>query len=149
MLIMFFLCIFTLSKVNASVKNYSLQGKCIYIDPGHGGEDSGAISYKFLEKDMNLLLSQLLANELFRRGAMVYLTRDGDYDLSNSNLNRKRNDLYSRVKLINRSKCDMYISIHLNSSPSSRWSGLQIFYSNINSNNKEIAKTVTKNLKNK
>ena len=147
MLVMFFLCVFTLSKVNASIKNYSLQGRCIYIDPGHGGKDSGAISHKFLEKDMNLLLSIKLANELFKRGAFVYLTRDGDYDLSKSTINRKRNDLYNRTKLINKSNCDMYISIHLNSSPSPKWNGIQTFYSNVNKDNKKIATLVTNNLK--
>ena len=147
MLVMFFLCVFTLSKVNASIKNYSLQGRCIYIDPGHGGKDSGAISHKFLEKDMNLLLSIKLANELFKRGSFVYLTRDGDYDLSKSTINRKRNDLYNRTKLINKSNCDMYISIHLNSSPSPKWNGIQTFYSNVNKDNKKIATLVTNNLK--
>ena len=36
-LVIFFLSIFCLSKVNAIVKDYSLLGKTIYIDPGHGG----------------------------------------------------------------------------------------------------------------
>ncbi len=147
MLVMFFLCIICLSIANASIRNYSLLGRCFYIDPGHGGRDSGAISHKFLEKDMNLLLSTKLANELFKRGAFVYLTRDGDYDLASSTINRKRNDLYSRVKLINKSKCDMYISIHLNSSPSPKWSGIQTFYSSTNKNNKIIAQIITNNMK--
>ena len=96
---------------------------------------------------MNLLLSEKLASELFKRGAYIYLTRDGDYDLSKSTLNRKRNDLYNRVKLINKSQCDMYVSIHLNSSPSPKWSGIQTFYSNVNKENKKIAILVTNNLK--
>ena len=41
----------------------------------------------------------------------------------------------------------MYISIHLNSSPSSKWSGIQIFYSNILKENKLIADTITSTLK--
>ena len=140
---LFFLSIFCLSKVNAIVNDYSLLGKVIYIDPGHGGIDSGAISSTFLEKDMNLLLSRKLAKELIGKGALVYLTRDGDYDLANSTVNRKRNDLYARVKLINNSNCDMYISIHLNSSLSSKWSGIQLFYSSILDENKVIAEVVT------
>ena len=52
--------------------------------PSHGGRDSGAISSTFLEKDMNLLLSQKLEEVLVSKGAVVYLTRDGDYDLSNT-----------------------------------------------------------------
>ena len=128
------------------VKNYSLLGRCIYLDAGHGGADSGAISNTFLEKDMNLLLVNKLATELISRGAMVFLTRDGDYDLSESTINRKRNDLYQRAKLINNSGCDMYISMHMNSSPSSKWNGIQVFYSNVVSDNKKIAEVVTKSL---
>ena len=115
--------------------------------PSHGGPDSGAISSTFLEKDMNLLLSQKLAKALMEKGAVVLLTRDGDYDLANSTMNRKRNDLYNRVKLINESKCDMYISMHLNASPSKKWNGIQIFYSNVVKENKEIAEVMTETMK--
>ena len=146
MLVMFFLSVFCFSKINASVRNYSLIGKCIYVDAGHGGRDSGALSSNFMEKDMNLILSNKLASELFSRGAMVFLTRDGDYDLSHSTINKKRDDLYRRVLLINKSGCDMYISIHMNSSPSSRWNGVQVFYSNVLKENKDIAKIITKSL---
>lgn len=143
----FFISIFCFSKVNAIVNDYSLLGKYFYVDPGHGGRDSGAISSTFLEKDMNLLLSKKLAMALIGKGAIVYLTRDGDYDLSNSTINKKRDDLYNRVKLINNSNCDMYISMHLNSSPSSKWNGIQIFYSNILKENKIIASTITDTMK--
>ena len=146
-LVMFFLSVFTFSRVNAIVKDYSLLGKTIYLDAGHGGVDSGSISNTFLEKDMNLLLTQELEKILVSKGAIVYLTRDGDYDLSNSAINRKRNDLYNRVKLINNSNCDLYISIHLNSSPSTKWNGIQIFYSSILKENKILGETITNTLK--
>lgn len=144
---LFFLSIFSLSKVNAIVKDYTLLGKTIYIDPGHGGNDPGAMSSTFLEKDMNLLLSQKLAEHLTSKGAIIYLTRDGDYDLAESTTNHKRNDLYNRVKLINNSKADMYISMHLNASPSNKWNGIQIFYSNVLKENKTIAETITNTMK--
>lgn len=144
---LFFLSIFCFSRVNAVVRDYSLLGKCIYLDAGHGGPDSGAISSTFLEKDMNLLLVKKLESFLISKGAYVYLTRDGDYDLANSTTNRKRNDLYSRVKLINSSNCDLYISIHMNASPSKKWSGIQVFYSNVVSENKLIADIITEQLR--
>lgn len=146
-LVMFFLSILCFGKVNAIVNDYSLLGKIIYIDPGHGGVDPGAMSSKFLEKDMNLLLSQELEKKLVSKGAVVYKTRDGDYDLSSSTSNRKRNDLYNRVKLINNSNPDMYISIHLNSSPSNKWNGVQVFYSNVLKDNKVLGEIITNNLK--
>ena len=109
----------------------------------HGGPDSGAISKNFYEKDMNLLLSQKLGNALTKKGAVVYYTRNGDYDLAKTNNNRKRNDLYARVKLINNSNANLYISMHLNASPSTKWNGIQIFYSNILKENKKIAEVIT------
>ena len=115
--------------------------------PSHGGVDSGSVSNTFLEKDMNLILVQELEKILVSRGAVVYLTRDGDYDLANSTLNSKRNDLYNRVKLINNSGCDLYISMHLNASPSSRWNGIQIFYSSVLKENKILGEIVTNTLK--
>ena len=96
---------------------------------------------------MNLILVNKMAVELASRGVMVFLTRDGDYDLAESAINRKRNDLYNRVLLINKSKCDMYVSFHMNSSPSSKWNGIQIFYSNILEENKKVAEVVTDTLK--
>lgn len=147
MLVMFFLSVFSFSVINAKVRNYSLVGRCIYVDAGHGGRDSGAISSTFMEKDMNLVLANKLASDLFSRGAMVFLTRDGDYDLSKSTINKKRDDLYRRVKLINNSGCDMYISLHMNASPSGKWQGIQVFYSNILKENKDIAEIITDSLK--
>lgn len=146
-LVMFFLSILTFSKVNAIVKDYSLLGKVIYLDAGHGGRDAGAMSNTFMEKDMNLLLVKKLERELSSKGAIVYLTREGDYDLSKSTINKKRDDLYRRVKLINNSNANMYISIHLNASPSSRWNGIQVFYSNILKDNKQIAEVITNTMK--
>jgi N-acetylmuramoyl-L-alanine amidase len=144
---MFFLSVFVCSKVNAIVRDYSLLGKIIYLDAGHGGVDSGSVSNSFLEKDMNLLLVYELEEILVSKGAVVYLTRDGDYDLSSGNINRKRNDLYNRVKLINNSDCDLYVSMHLNSSPSSKWNGIQIFYSSVLNENKILGEMVTDVLK--
>lgn len=144
----FFLSIFCFSRVYALVNDYSLIGKIIYLDAGHGGIDSGAVYGDIYEKDINLVLVNKLANELVSRGAIVYLTRDGDYDLSTTKINRKRSDLANRAKLINNSNCDLYLSIHLNFMDNSKWGGFQIFYNDKNINNKNIAIFLTDSLKN-
>ena len=125
-----------------------LIGKVIYIDPGHGGLDPGTIYKNIYEKDINLQICKKLKSILEKEGAIVYLTRYGDYDLANNGVfERKKSDLNNRAKIINKSKADMYISIHLNSIKSSNWSGAQVFYDDVNSNNEKIATLMQKILK--
>ena len=133
-----------------SADNYDLKllGKVIYIDVGHGGLDPGAVYKDIYESDINLEISLTLEETLEKYGAIVYLTRYGDYDLSvNNTINRKRSDLSRRANLINKSLCDMYISIHLNAESSSTWRGAQVFYDDINPKNENIAKIMQKVLK--
>ena len=138
------LCTFTF----VSAEEPMLKNKTIYIDPGHGGRDPGAIYKDIKESDINLQISKYLKEELENNGAQVYLTRIGDYDLSENNARiHKKNDLTARARLINESNCDMYISIHLNSDPSPTWNGIQIFYTDNNENNKKIAETIKEQLK--
>ena len=144
-----FLIIFSISKTYAIINNYTLLGKTIYIDPGHGGIDSGTTYKKIYEKDINLLLSKKLEKELTALGATVYLTRETDKDLALTTKGRKRSDLINRAYLINKTKPNMYISIHLNYLSDSRYKGLQIFYNNKNKENKQIAESLTKYIKEK
>ena len=144
-----FLFIITLCAITfVRAEEPQLLGKIVYIDPGHGGRDPGAIYKEIRESDINLQISKHLKDELEQNGAKVYLTRIGDYDISeNSTSNHKRNDLTARARLINESNCDIYISIHLNSDPSPTWNGIQIFYTDNNAKNKTIAETIQKELK--
>ena len=140
-LIMFFLSIFVFEKVNASFKDLPLLGKIIYLDAGHGGKDCAAISSDIKEKNLNLSIVKKLANKLGEKGAIVLLTRDTDKDLSSKYAsNRKRSDLTNRAMLINKSKANLYISIHMNSTTNSSWRGLQIFYNSKNKENLNFAK---------
>ncbi len=85
---------------------------------------------------------------LEKEGAIVYLTRYGDYDLSkNYTGSRKKSDLNNRAKIINESKADIYISIHLNSISSSTWSGAQVFYDDVNEKNHDLAILMQEQLK--
>lgn len=148
-IICFFLVTISMPKVTAIVKNLNLLGKTIVLDAGHGGKDEGASSGQIKESKLNLILVKKLEKELISRGATVYLTREDDNDLSTTTINRKRSDLYRRAQYINKISPDMYISLHLNSSPSPSWRGLQIFYTNNNKENKEIALSLTNYLKEK
>ena len=141
-----FLCGF--SFVQADEPQLELLGKVIYLDPGHGGTDPGAIYKDIYESDLNLEITQKLAKTLENKGAIVYLTRYGDYDLSvNNAVNRKRSDLSRRANIINRSLCDLYLSIHLNADTSNTWKGAQVFYDNIHEKNIVIAEILQRVLK--
>ena len=151
-LCMFFFGVFTIGYVSAETNNFELLGKVIYLDPGHGGIDPGAVYKDIEEADINLKIAEKTQKILEQKGAIVYLTRYGDYDLSVPNtINRKRSDLSRRRNVINRSNCDLYLSIHLNAETSNTWKGAQMFYDNINEENEKIAKvfqeTFKKNLK--
>lgn len=144
-LLIIFTCILSYTTVNAS--KLELLGKVIYLDAGHGGLDPGTIYKNIYEKDINLSICEKLQKILEKNGAIVYQTRYGDYDLSNNTSSRKKSDLNNRVKIINESGADIYISIHLNSIDSSTWSGAQVFYDDVNDKNKVFADIMQKQLK--
>lgn len=140
-ILLFVLCLYSIGIVNAMSNTMPLLGKVIYIDPGHGGKDPGAMYNGIMEKDINLEIAKLLKQKLEEVGAIVYLTRYGDYDLSvNHTNNRKRSDLSRRSNIINKTKPDLYLSIHLNAESTGLYRGAQVFYSNNNSENEKIAK---------
>lgn len=110
-----------------------LSGKVIALDAGHGGADGGAVSNEgLIEKDVSLGITLYLRDYLQQAGALVVMTRETDKDLAESQTHgsksRKTEDLHRRAKLIEAKKSDLLISVHLNSIPSSRWSGAQTFY---------------------
>jgi N-acetylmuramoyl-L-alanine amidase len=89
-------------------KRSPLSGIKIVLDPGHGGKESGASGPTgYLEKDVNLIISQLLRDELVKRGAKVVMTREDDRDVS----------LGERQVIINTEEPAIALSIHYNSLP--------------------------------
>ena len=133
------LCLFNL--VSAKDKVLPLLSKVIYLDAGHGGIDSGAFYKNVREADVNLEITKKVMNVLKKEGAIVYLTRYGDYDLAVTNAwNRKRSDLSRRANIINRSNCDLYLSIHLNAEDSGTLYGAEVYYDTIYPDNTKIAK---------
>ncbi|MGC8611206.1 MAG: hypothetical protein C0176_00525 [Mesoaciditoga sp.] len=90
---------------NATFMNV-LKGKIIVLDPGHGGEDTGAIGPTgLLEKTINLQVALDLASILKVQGASVYLTRATDVYVS----------LQSRIALANNLHADLFLCMHHNS----------------------------------
>lgn len=131
--------------------NLPLTGKVIYIDPGHGGPDGGAVGSDTLEKDISLSISLIIRDYLQEQGALVLLTREEDVDLAEEDTTgysrRKAEDLKKRVKIINESEADLFLSIHLNAIPSAKWSGAQTFYSGRYIENENIAKYIQDELR--
>lgn len=129
-----------------------LTGKVIAIDAGHGGADGGAESRDgIIEKDINLAIALYLRDYLQQAGALVYLTREGDYDLASEGVKgyskRKTEDLLARVKKIQDRKADLTVSIHLNSVPSPKWSGAQTFYYSGSADGARLAAVIQRELK--
>ena len=90
----------------------------IMIDPGHGGDDSGAKSDDGVcEKDIVLAMGKDIADILKTEHYEVMLTRSNDISLTTTD----------RVKRSKEEKADLFVSIHLNSAPSMNASGLETF----------------------
>ena len=106
------------SAANVGAVQTNLSGYAICVDAGHGGKDPGAIGVKEVkEKDINLAIALKVAKLLEEDGAKVILTRDGDYFVT----------LSGRVQIANSNHCDIFISIHANSGPSSA-SGFEVYH---------------------
>ena len=104
-------------------KNEPLKNIKITIDPGHGGNEAGAVGcLGDLEKNINLDFAKQLEYELKSRGASVSMTRNGDSDIG----------LKERVDFANDENTMIFISIHGNSIPDSKdpikHSGTEIYY---------------------
>jgi N-acetylmuramoyl-L-alanine amidase len=114
----------------------SRQGKTlVVIDPGHGGQDPGAIGIGGLqEKDVILPISLEVARYLEQRGVEVILTRSSDFFVS----------LQGRTDLSNRAEADLFVSIHANSMGMSRpdVNGLEVYYLG----NRTLADTIHRNI---
>lgn len=85
-----------------------LSGIKILLDPGHGGDESGATGPTgYQEKDINLVVSKLLQQELVKRGAFVVMTREEDKNVS----------LANRQAIIAQEEPTISLSIHYNALP--------------------------------
>jgi len=92
----------------------------VVIDAGHGGRDPGAtsLSGQVREKDLTLVLSQALRDELVKRGRVrVAMTRDDDGYLT----------LEDRAAVPRRLNAAMFVSIHVDSAPNPLARGASVY----------------------
>jgi len=105
----------------------------VVLDPGHGGEDGGAVSPGGVtESGINLAVAQRV-NELLRlMGQRTLLTRAEDVSIHTEGETiraRKASDIRNRVALVNGTENAVLVSIHQNSLPSSPVThGAQVFW---------------------
>lgn len=111
----------------------------IVVDPGHGGNERGAVGcFGDKEKDINLAVGKKLKELLSQYGYTVYLTRENDSFIS----------LNDRVKFAQKMNAMLFVSIHLNCVPLSfnpnNYEGTEVYY--FNPQSKQSAKFVVNNI---
>ena len=94
--------------------------KTIFLDPGHGGRDSGAFYYNVAEKDLNMQIYRKLRTKLEELGYKVLTSRDSDIDVD---------FITERSRMVNKTNSDIFISIHFNATGNaySKASGIQTY----------------------
>lgn len=104
--------------------------KVVLIDPGHGGEEIGAVGHldksrkmRIFEKDLSLRLAKKIKDQL-GKSTSAYLTRSLDRAVT----------LQERADLADLLKADLFLSIHFNSSTNARSHGFELYYLDNNSN---------------
>ncbi|KEI94848.1 N-acetylmuramoyl-L-alanine amidase CwlD [Clostridium botulinum] len=151
--IIIFISLGFIIRINIFSNSNSVKGKkIILIDPGHGGMDGGAVARDgTLEKDVNLDISKILKKNLKKEGYKVVMTREDDSGLYSEDKGKKVRqkkieDLNKRCELKRTTKCNMFISIHLNMFDQSQYYGAQVWYSN-NEDSKRLAHILQNNLR--
>lgn len=97
----------------------SKRDKIIVIDPGHGGEDPGAVGYRGTnEKDVVLKISEKVRDILnVQKGVRAFLTRKGDYYVS----------FKKRLNIARELGADLFISIHADAARNRKANGSSVY----------------------
>ena len=128
-------------ETNASDRNFflpdPLEGVKIVVDAGHGGEDGGASKGDVVEAAITLAISQQVERQLKRRGATVVMTRTTDGDVLTEHASseragtlreRKKQDIYLRKDIVEKEQPNIFVTIHANAIPETKWRGAQVFF---------------------
>ena len=111
-----------------------------YLDFGHGGKDSGAVSAnKTKESNIVLKIGMLVKNNLEKAGEEVVTTREKDLYYS----------LDYRTSKANKENCDYFISIHMNSSTNKTAKGCEVWVYDKSSKLYNLANKLSTNISNK
>lgn len=120
----------------------------ICLDPGHGGNDSGATAFGAKESDLTLKIAQYCKEELSKYDVNVVMTRTTDTRLSEE----AAMDLKNRVEVAKKAGASYFISIHINSAANSAAKGAEVYYpntsgnKNLSSNGQALAKAIQSQL---
>lgn len=123
-------------------------GMTICLDPGHGGNDSGATAFGAKESDLTLKIAQYCKEELAKYDVNVVMTRTTDTRLSEE----AAMDLKNRVEVAKKAGASYFISIHINSAQNSAAHGAEVYYpntssnKNLSSNGQNLAKAIQSQL---
>jgi N-acetylmuramoyl-L-alanine amidase len=121
------------------------KGKVVVLDPGHGGEDPGAVSDNLglKEKDINLYVALKVKKLLEESQYKVIMTRTEDileYDeTAKSNTDKRRQDLKRRKKIMDESNADIVVSIHMNKFDNPKYYGAQAFFAKNSKSSQKLA----------
>ncbi len=108
----------------------------VFIDPGHGGEDPGAVANGVKETDLNLKIAKKLKSKLEKKNINVQMTREKEETIS----------LYERANMANKYDGDIFVSIHQNSFTSGNAYGIETYYHRDKSQHKSYADIIQKSL---
>lgn len=127
------LTVFRINETKTVMLGSSIRPKII-IDAGHGGMDGGAVGYdEIVEKNINLSIAMKLKDLLVLSGFDVVMVREQDEAIFDKGVegvkNQKTSDMYNRLKIIKDNPDAIFVSIHQNKFPESKYSGAQMFYS--------------------
>lgn len=112
------------------------RSKVIVIDPGHGGDDPGAIGpRKTKEKDIVLAIARKICERVNRkRGFRALLTRDGDYYVS----------FRKRLRIARDNNADLFMSIHADAEHSHTARGASIYVLSLRGASSEAARILAR-----
>jgi len=119
----------------------------IIVDAGHGIPDGGAVGVSgSVEQKINLDIALKLKEVLGGKGIRVIMTRENEnglWDDEKQSIRQKKvSDMNNRLNIMENSDADLFISIHMNSYPNHKTSGLRVFYAPNHSKIKPLAENI-------